>query len=557
MGPDQGVADRLVAGRYRLTGHLGSGGMGTVWAGRDEVLRRDVAVKEVLPPTGLTTADREVLLERTRREARAAAAVASPSVMTVYDVVEEGERTWIVMERLPPRTLADVLAEEGPLSVEAAAGIGLAVLDGLDAAHEAGVLHRDVKPGNVMWGPGRRVVLADFGIAQAPGETSITEVGVVLGSPAYLAPERARGGQASAASDLWGVGALLYAAVEGHPPFDGPGPLATLTAVVADDVPPAPHAGGLAPVIDGLLRKDPAERLTSAQARPLLERAQRGEPAPAAPAPEPAVVAPAVAAPAVAAPAVAPAAAAPPPPALRRRRPLAWAAAAVVLAALALVAALQLWPDAGPGAAGRTPVTAGAPSAPETSQPPATEEAEPSEPAASPPAEPTTEAPAETPAETPVPAEPAPPDPAAGVPAGLEPYTDETGFSVAVPAGWQAERDGQRVRFDDPASGRYLLVDQTDQPQPDALADWQRQEPTVARRLDGYQLVGLERVAVPGAQDAADWEFRHSGVVQVLNRNLLVRPDKAYALYWSGREETWAADRQLFDAVASTFQPAG
>ena len=227
-------------------------------------------------------------------------------------------------------------------------------------------------------------------------------------------------------------------------------------------------------------------------------------------------------------------------------------------AALALVAALQLWPDAGSAGDGRTPVAAGEPSSPESSQPSATEEGDPSAPEASPSAEPTTEAPAEAAPETPAPSEPAPQaDPAAGVPAGLEPYTDESGFSVAVPAGWQAQRDGQRVRFDDPASGRYLLVDQTDQPQPDALADWQRQEPTVAQRLDGYELVDLERVSVPGAQDAADWEFRHSGVVQVVNRNLLVRADKAYALYWSGRQETWEADRQLFDAVASTFQPAG
>ncbi len=270
--------DIAVASRYRLAQRLGSGGMGTVWAAHDEVLRRDVAVKEVLPPDGLSPRERAVVLERTRREARAAAAVASPSVMTVYDVIDDDERTWIVMERLPRRTLADVLTEEGPVPVHRAAGIALAVLDALDAAHAVGVLHRDVKPANVMWGPGGRIVLADFGIARTAGEPSLTEVGMVLGSPAYLAPERARGGAAAPAADLWSLGALLFAAVEGRAPFGGAGALATLTSIVADDVPPAPSAGLLGPVVEGLLRKDPERRMTSAQARPLLERAALARP---------------------------------------------------------------------------------------------------------------------------------------------------------------------------------------------------------------------------------------------------------------------------------------
>jgi hypothetical protein len=263
----------LVAGRYRLGPLLGQGGMGRVWAAYDEVLERDVAVKEVLLPPAVPQSEREALVARTLREAQAAARVRHPRVVTVYDVVEDDDRPWIVLQLLAPRTLADVLAEEGPLAPARAARIGLQVLDGLTAVHSAGVLHRDVKPGNVLFGPDGDAVLADFGIASLEDDAAVTSTGLLLGSPAYLAPERARGAAPTPAADLWSLGATLFAAVEGHSPFHREGPLPTLGALLTEDVPHAPAAGLLAPAIATLLTKDPAARADAAGARSLLEAA--------------------------------------------------------------------------------------------------------------------------------------------------------------------------------------------------------------------------------------------------------------------------------------------
>src|ERR671932_1792782 len=209
----------LVARRYRLGSLLGQGGMGRVWAAHDEFLYRGVAVKEVLVPPAVPEAERQAVITRTLREARAAARVRHPRVVTVYDVVEDDGRPWIVLQLLAPRTLADVLAEEGPLEPARAARIGLQVLEGLAAVHEAGVLHRDVKPGNVLFGEDGGAVLADFGVASVDDEAAVTSTGLVVGSPAYLAPERARGAAPTPAADLWSLGATLFAAVEGRPPF--------------------------------------------------------------------------------------------------------------------------------------------------------------------------------------------------------------------------------------------------------------------------------------------------------------------------------------------------
>ncbi len=263
----------LVAGRYRLGPLLGQGGMGRVWAAHDEVLERGVAVKEVLVPPAVPEAEREALVARTLREARAAARVRHPRVVTVYDVVEHDARPWIVLQLLAPRTLADVLAEEGPLDPARAARIGLQVLDGLTAVHAAGVLHRDVKPGNVLFGPDGDAVLADFGVAALDDDAAVTSTGLVLGSPAYLAPERARGATPTPAADLWSLGATLFAAVEGRSPFHRHGPLPTLGALLTEDVPAAPAAGALAPAVAALLTKDPAARADADRARALLEAA--------------------------------------------------------------------------------------------------------------------------------------------------------------------------------------------------------------------------------------------------------------------------------------------
>jgi serine/threonine protein kinase len=233
---------RLIGRRYRLLHSLGRGGMGVVWAGRDEVLDRDVAVKEVTPPPGLDDIQRAQLRARTLREARAAARIRSTAAVTVYDVVEEDGRPWIVMELLPPRTLADVLRQDGPLSVEEASRIGLRLLDALAAAHAAGVLHRDVKPANVLYDSTGQAVLTDFGIASLEGDSSMTTTGMIVGSPGYVAPERAMGKSPSPASDLWSLGVTLATALHGRSPFERDTPLATLVSAVQERCPRGPPA---------------------------------------------------------------------------------------------------------------------------------------------------------------------------------------------------------------------------------------------------------------------------------------------------------------------------
>ncbi|WP_333772522.1 serine/threonine-protein kinase [Streptomyces sp. IBSBF 3136] len=258
--------ERVIADRYRLLSPLGEGGMGTVWRARDEVLHREVAVKEVRAPAGLDVADVERLYARLEREAWAAARVGNRNVVTVYDVAMEGGRPWIVMELVRGLSLADRLDAEGPFTPERAAHIGAEVLAALRAAHAAGVLHRDVKPANVLLADDGRVVLTDFGIATVEGSSALTMTGEVIGSPEFLAPERALGRNPGPESDLWSLGVLLYAAVEGNSPFRHDTPLSTLRAVVDDELPEPRRAGPLAPVIEGLLRKDPAERLSAERA---------------------------------------------------------------------------------------------------------------------------------------------------------------------------------------------------------------------------------------------------------------------------------------------------
>ncbi|MEU6668925.1 serine/threonine-protein kinase [Streptomyces sp. NPDC046727] len=258
--------ERVIAGRYRLLSPLGEGGMGTVWRARDEVLHREVAVKEVRAPAGLPGPDVERMYARLEREAWAAARVANRNVVTVYDVAMESGRPWIVMELVRGLSLADQLEAEGPLPPQRVAHIGAEVLSALRAAHAAGVLHRDVKPANVLVANDGRVVLTDFGIATVEGSSALTMTGEVVGSPEFLAPERALGRTPGPESDLWSLGVLLYAAVEGISPFRQDTPLSTLRAVVDEELPPPRWAGPLAPVIRGLLRKDPAERLPAPEA---------------------------------------------------------------------------------------------------------------------------------------------------------------------------------------------------------------------------------------------------------------------------------------------------
>ena len=261
-----------MAGRYHLISALGNGGMGTVWLAEDDILSRRVAVKEVSPPAEMTEREREMLRERTLREARTAARLSHPNVVTIYDVVEDDGRPWIVMELIPSRSLRDLVGADGPLTAQQAAGVGLQILAALRAAHALGIMHRDVKPGNVLVDAGGRAVLADFGIARTQDSPALTTSGVLVGSPSYIAPERARGEPGGPESDLWSLGATLYALVEGRPAYDRAGALATLMAVVNEDPDPPSRAGALWPVIRGLLDHVPSRRLGPDEAERMLRQ---------------------------------------------------------------------------------------------------------------------------------------------------------------------------------------------------------------------------------------------------------------------------------------------
>jgi serine/threonine protein kinase len=269
---DSAGQGRLLATRYRLGTVIGRGGMGVVWRARDELFDREVAVKEITWPPYFTDPEQQAACRRACTEARMAARISHANVVKIYDIFEEDGYPWIVMEFVPYRSLRDMVREQGPLHPAQAARVGLGVLAALRAAHREGIVHRDVKPANILVGPAR-VVLTDFGIACAPADNpTLSTASVLVGSPSFIAPERARGRQAAPSADLWGLGASLYAAVEGRPPFDRDNVVASITAVVHDELEPAPNAGPLWPVIGGLLRKDPGERLDATQAEQLLRR---------------------------------------------------------------------------------------------------------------------------------------------------------------------------------------------------------------------------------------------------------------------------------------------
>ena len=552
---------RLVAGRYRLLSPLGVGGMGTVWRARDELLGREVAVKEVTFPHGLSDADRDVLRERTRREARAAARLDHPSAVTVYDVVEEHGAPYLVMELVEARTLAEVVRTEGPLSPQRAARVGLALLGALETAHRQGIVHRDVKPGNVLLGaaPGGkdagsegRVVLTDFGIASSAGDASITSTGLLLGSPAYIAPERARGKAPGPASDLWSLGATLFTAVEGRPPYDGGDPLTTVTAVVTGEHEPFLSAGPLEPVIEGLLERDPDRRLTAQGARELLlPVAASGAGAGAAsgagvgpvaePRLEPVTERPAerttalplpdlpdgarARPPRASGPPPAPLPAAParrrPPPTVLREPPRtgrSWAP-------LALVTALVLL---GGGGAGYL-----------LSQAPADPVTEPS-----------------TAPTAPVAPSPSP-EPAAALPEGWTRYEDpQEGWSVGVPPGYEvSDRDGQ-VQFRDDEQRRTLRISARP-PAGEPLATAEAFSQALEGALQDYEQLRLEAAEHRG-QPAADLEFTYFDEtdLRVLDRRF-VEPsgEQAYELYWQTNASDWDDARPVFDQILETFAP--
>ena len=541
---------RLVAGRYRLLSPLGTGGMGTVWRAVDEVLGREVAVKEVTFPHGLSDRDREVLRERTRREARAAARLDHPSAVTVYDVVEEDGSPYLVMELVEARTLSEVVRSDGPLSPQRTAQVGLALLGALETAHRQGIVHRDVKPGNVLLGPGDdaspgRVVLTDFGIASTAGDSSITSTGLLLGSPSYIAPERARGLPPGPPSDLWSLGATLFTAVEGRPPYDGGGdPLLTVTAVVTGEHEPFVAAGPLAPVLEGLLEREPEQRLTAQQARAALLPVAASTPTVALPLPRPVAERPtehttalpldemheaaagapptrsAAASRSAPAPRPAPRPLRPAPPEAappsRPARRRSWAPV-VLLLAIALVAGAIV-----------TYVL---------SRPPVDDD----EPAAGPSAG----------------ASATPGQQAGALPEGWTRYQDPTeGWSIGVPPGYErSERNGQ-VQFRSDEQRRTLRIDASPA-SGEPLEVFAALSQALERSLTDYRQLRLEAVEHRG-RPAAELEFTFFDETElhVLDRTFHDESgSQAYALYWQTREQDWADARPVFDQLLETFEP--
>jgi eukaryotic-like serine/threonine-protein kinase len=257
-----------IAGRYTLGREVGRGGMGAVWLGTDQVLGRQVALKRLGLAPGVGTPD----FERAEREARLAARLNHPHVVAVFDLVEEGADHWLVMEYVEGRTLAELVREDGALTSDEAAPLLRQVADALAAAHESGIVHRDVKPSNILVTPEGQVKLSDFGIARAEADASLTQTGLVTGSPSYLAPEVASGQSATAASDVWSLGATAFHALAGHPPYEvGDNVMGALFRIVHDEPPRLPTAGWLETMLDNTMTKDPAHRWPMSQVRDFLD----------------------------------------------------------------------------------------------------------------------------------------------------------------------------------------------------------------------------------------------------------------------------------------------
>ncbi|MEU5565392.1 protein kinase domain-containing protein [Micromonospora musae] len=557
----------LIGGRYRLLGEVGRGGMGRVWRAHDEMLHRDVAVKQIVPPAWLADDERAELRSRTLREARTAARLADPHVVRLYDVIEVDGDPWIVMEYVPSRTLQDVLDAEGPLAPERAARIGLAVLAALRAAHSAGVLHRDVKPQNVLVAHDGRVLLTDFGLAVFDGDGSMTRPGLVLGSPPYVAPERAAEGRSSVAADLWSLGATLHATVEGRSPYARDTAMATLTALATAPPDPAPRAGPLAPVLAGLLRREPGRRIDHEETERLLTAAASVRPptarGPAPPTaggarstraePDPTTVG-ADGAPGGRVVADDTAPVADPARALRVLRRGAPAAAALLVATVAGVGtALAVTGDEPRPPAGTTagPVVAsGQPPAPPRR--PGPHRPPPGRDGLPPPPFPCVRP---YPEGSPARAQAAPPGERFRPPTGWSWHADDTGFRVAVPAGWWYSIDSGVACFQDPATGRALSVAGPAPGDPVERLRAERERAARAGTLPGYQEIRFGR-ADGGTAWECRWDAPHAAR---LHATQLVPGTPAGAerwlLGWITDDRDWAAAGGDWATIRASFRP--
>ncbi|MFB6894830.1 serine/threonine-protein kinase [Streptomyces hydrogenans] len=529
----------LLAGRYRLGESIGRGGMGKVWRAHDEVLHRVVAVKELTAGRFVAEADRLVLHARTQKEARAAARITHPGVVTVHDVLEHDDRPWIVMQFVDGPSLADVVKEAGTIAPREAARVGLHVVGALRAAHAAGVLHRDVKPGNVLLARDGRVLITDFGIAAIEGDSTITRTGELVGSIDYLAPERVRGGDPGPASDLWSLGATLYTAVEGTSPFRRSSPISTMQAVVGEEPPYPANAGPLASVIVALLRKDPDQRPRadetermlldamegrspeSAQAyvptqRMDLEPADTGRPAGPVDVPTPAF-------PSVSPPTLAPAPPAAPAGKGRWRSAVLTAVLAAAVAGGAVFAVMQYGGGGGgtPGPVASSGTTSG----------------------------PTTAAPKGIAAD--------------GVPDGWQRVEDPAGFTLVVPDGWKRRKDGDNIDYTPDAGNHRIRISV------DANPDFENPymhaldlEKTLQKRMD-YRRIYLNQNTYRDQVKSATWEFTWTekqnfpGPRHAIDQLYYADDGTEYAIYMSSPESSWETTREQFDTVLQHWRAPG
>ena len=490
---------RRIAGRYTLTEQIGRGGMGTVWRADDEVLGRQVAIKRLHARPELSVDELGTLFERTRREARSAARIAHPNVIVVHDVVDDDGRPCIVMEYVPGSTLADLLKDGRTLPYQEVARIGLDMVAALRAAHAAGVLHRDVKPGNVLLGAGDRIVLTDFGIAMTDGTSTLTKTGEMVGSIHYMAPERIRGLTPGTASDLWALGATLYQAVEGRPPFRRVTAMETAYAIATDPVEPMKQAGPLEPLIEALLIKEPDERPTAAQTERALQTAWWGDstaelPPPAA---ELAVARPE------------------PKPAgdtgrgrrrSRRRLVLGGIAVAVAAAVAATAFVLHATSKSTPGHATSRPMTTAS---------------------------------------------------ASPLPEGYHLVRDpQLGVSFPVPDGWKAgKRTAEGVTYTDETGLAGLTIGIVDPAGPNPSTHFADIEANTKVNYPTYRRLRMQQTTFQ-QQPAAIWEFTFQGrarVFRAIDLGFGREGDREYDIYLSAPDAKWDTYRPVFDTARDGF----
>ncbi|MDX2675676.1 serine/threonine-protein kinase [Streptomyces sp. NY05-11A] len=551
MGTEGGGNDvRVIAGRYRLEARLGRGGMGVVWRATDQLLGRRVAVKELTQDDTLSDEEARGRRDRTLREARAVAQLSHPHIIVVHDVVEDGERPYIVMELIDGGSLADRIAAHGPLAPDEVARVGVALLGALRAAHAAGVLHRDIKPANVLLErDSDRVVLTDFGIAQVAGATTLTETGSFVGSPEYTAPERMSGARTGAEADLWSLGALLCTALSGESPFRRDSLGGILHAVVFAEIRTPAQAGPLLPVVRGLLERDPDRRLGGAEAerllRAYLETGRTPQPVSSGytptqadlPLPQP-----------------------DPPARERSTRGVLVAALLVAAMAGAGVSAAALLMNGEDGDGGRTPTssapgtgasTSGTPSGTASGSAGGT-----TSPAPTPTPRPSSST-AFTPSSTAVPVQPVGGTRAPSAPSGYRVADDPGGFALAVPDGFTRVPQGERVFYMSPGQVFRLGVKVAD-PQPGGpLSVMERAAAKGADTNPGYH-DGRVTQTTHGGHPAALWEFTWDGF------SAAEGPRHTYDLCWeeSGRlYDVWVSApvgkvreaREYFDVAVDTF----